>query len=222
MLNGMFGSLGLNQQHHQQQQQPQQQQQHQTINVVHQNGYNNYLNGSTISRLVSTNDTITGNSKHHEQHHVNLFPQQQQQQQQEINTNRSEKINDIYVNRNVGQLYGPIITTTKPAKTILLYDDTDFTNSYHGFYLHNPKGTTLNGSNNNSDHLFGDTKIYNAFSKQRQPYYAEVHRNAENNIVPDKVSSNLVSAVQKAKRTPLKNWPSNDVFEDDELSNILG
>lgn len=191
----MFGNLNAHQSQHQQQAP--------TINVVHQNGYNNYLNGSSLGRIMEPNGQL-----------FNLSQEQQQQQQtrpQWHHQPSSEKIGDIYVNRNANQMYGPLLGN-KPTKTILLYDDNDYGSSYNGFYLHNTKRVENSAV---SDNLFGDNKIYNAFSKQRQPYGNEQHG-------MESIQYQRASAVQKAKRTPLQDWESHEIMEDDELSNILG
>lgn len=199
VLNGMFGTLGMTQQS-QQNQQPPPVKHHQPI-VAHQNGYNNYLNGNN------------GRNGHHSKDSTNpsnsfaaaavppslaLMP--------------SEKINDIYVNRNIGQLYGPIIThiTPSPKKPILLYDDMNA--SYKGFYLHNPRRDNFD----TSLAAAGDTKVYNAFSKQRQPYVVE--RNAE---IP--IDQFVRSSALRKQQQPV--WRSVEAaadLEDDELANILG
>lgn len=198
----MFGNLSAHQSQHQHHAP--------TINVVHQNGYNNYLNGSSLGRIMEPNVQHINASQ--ENGRIALLQQQQQQNlPQRHHQPSSEKISDIYVNRNANQMYGPLMGN-KPTKTILLYDDNDYESSYKGFYLHNPKRAENSGA---SDNLFGDSKIYNAFSKQRQPYGNERQG-------MESIQYQRTSAVQKAKRTPLQDWGSHEIMEDDELSNILG
>ncbi len=133
----------------------------------------------------------------------------------------NEKINDIYVNRNVGQLYS---NGTKPNKqksittttTTAAYDSgNSYANTYKGFYLHNP-------SNNNNEKLLNDSKIYNAFSKQKN-----VVPTLENKQKIDGHNEYLMGNVPsatliRAKHTPIENWNTTDVFEDDEFASILG
>lgn len=197
----MFGNLSAHQSQHQHQAP--------TINVVHQNGYNNYLNGSSLGRIIEPNGQLINASQ--ENGGISLLQQQQQNLPQWHQQQSSEKISDIYVNRNANQMYGPLMGN-KPTKTILLYDDNDYGSSYKGFYLHNPKRVENSGT---SDNLLGDSKIYNAFSKQRLPYGNDRHG-------MESIQYQRTSAVQKAKRTPLQDWGSHEIMEDDELSNILG
>lgn len=128
----------------------------------------------------------------------------------------NEKINDIYVNRNVGQLYS---NGTKPNKPISIltsatYDGNSYSNP---FYLHNP-------TNNNNEKLLNDTKIYNAFSKQRNIVATVVPENKQKiDGYNEYLLGNVPSAtLSRAKHTPIENWNTNDVFEDDEFASILG
>lgn len=123
-----------------------------------------------------------------------------------------EKINDIYVNRNIGQLYSNVSILNPQPKTILMYNGNGY--SSKGFYLHRPAVV-----NNNGERILADTKVYNAFSKQRD--YSDnqtIDKNGSNNYS----SLNLSSVVRQAKQTPVKKWSSDNMFEDDELANILG
>ena len=76
----------------------------------------------------------------------------------------NEKINDIYVNRNVCQLYS---NGTKPHRqksiaTTTAYDGNSYipSNTYKGFYLHYP-------SNNNNKKLFNDSNDSTVENKQK-------------------------------------------------------
>ncbi|XP_037038192.1 serine/threonine-protein kinase dyf-5 isoform X2 [Bradysia coprophila] len=130
----------------------------------------------------------------------------------------NEKINDIYVNRNVGQLYS---NGTKPNKQKSIASTTTFdggnayANTYKGFYLHNP-------SNNNNEKLLNDSKIYNAFSKQKNvvPILENKQKVDGHN---EYLMGNIPSAsLIRAKQMPMENWNTTDTFEDDEFASLLG
>lgn len=126
----------------------------------------------------------------------------------------------------MGQLYS---NGTKPNKkqqstatTTSEFDGKNsYLNTYKGFYLHNPSNN--NNNNNNNEKLLNDSKIYNAFSKQK-------------NVVPaletkpkiDGHSDYLMGSVPSAtvnranKHTALESWNTNDIFEDDEFASLLG
>lgn len=115
------------------------------------------------------------------------------------NLSGSERINDIYVNRNVAALYSSAVREpvgTKPVpKTIHVYEDPFSGAGYKGFYLHGDNRVTSDLS---------DTKVYNAFSRKLRPDASAI-----------------------LKQTPIRNWDSigqqeQIAFEDDELTNILG
>lgn len=117
--------------------------------------------------------------------------------------NGTERVNDIYVNRNVGALYNSTSRdayATKPAsKTILLYDDPFSGAGYKGFYLHGSR------VENRLISELSDTKVYNAFSRKLRPD----------------------ASGTKLSQPPVRNWdsfgkPETVAFEDDELTNILG
>lgn len=117
----------------------------------------------------------------------------------------------------MGQLYS---NGTKPNKqksiaSTTAYDGNSYANTYKGFYLHNP-------SNNNNEKLLNDSKIYNAFSKQKNvvPMLENKHKIDGHN---EYLMGNVPSAtVIRAKHTPIENWNTTDVFEDDEFASILG
>lgn len=129
--------------------------------------------------------------------------------------NGSERVNDIYVNRNVGALYGgpPVIGDgmnrthqVAASKTILLCDDPFAGSGYKGFYLHGSRlanGNDLNG-------ISGDAKIYNAFSRQTRHESSAVKMPSGVKVKPMTESAWDSSARQAV---PL---------DDDELANILG
>lgn len=130
----------------------------------------------------------------------------------------NEKINDIYVNRNVGQLYsnGRKPNKQKSIAATTAYDSNSYGNTYKGFYLHNP-------SNNNNEKLLNDSKIYNAFSKQKigVPMLPENKRKIDGHN--EYSMGNVPSATLiRAKHTPIENWNMTDTFEDDEFASILG
>lgn len=118
----------------------------------------------------------------------------------------------------MGQLYS---NGTKPNKqksiaATTAYDGNAYANTYKGFYLHNPS------NNNNNEKLLSDSKIYNAFSKQKN-----VVPTSENKQKIDGhneyLMGNIPSATLiRAKHTPIENWNTTDVFEDDEFASILG
>lgn len=218
----MFGTLGTIQQ------QPAAAPPAAPQNVTHQNGYNNYLNGTngrTISKGTTSIDLSNNGAADDAPPLVADQPLVALLQSNHSTTSRQrngEKINDIYVNRNIGQLYGPLIShhnKAPPAKTIVLYDDMD--SSYKGFYLHNNPRNVVDGG---ASMLMGETtKIYNAFSRQRLPY---VEHNADVPIEQFVRSSALTRASKKPPAP--SHWREleatttiNDT-EDDELANILG
>lgn len=118
----------------------------------------------------------------------------------------------------MGQLYG---NGTKPHRqksivTTTAYDGNAYipSNTYKGFYLHYP-------SNNNNEKLFNDSKIYNAFSKQKNSVpTVENKQKIDHN---EHSMGNVPSAsIIRAKRTPIENWNTTDIFDDDEFAGILG
>lgn len=132
--------------------------------------------------------------------------------------NNFEKINDVYVNR---PLYKD---NNVRIKNLSIFETNEFNNQSNGFYLHEPK-VIINNSNNNNNNIFGndlnDSKVYNAFSKQKynNPVSVISGRNQLDNLSNHSRSS---SVVQQAKKTPVRKWDVSDSFEDDELAAILG
>lgn len=117
----------------------------------------------------------------------------------------------------MGQLYS---NGTKPNKqksiaTTTVYDGNSYGNTYKGFYLHNPS----NNNNNNNEKLLNDSKIYNAFSKQKNVVPALENKPKIDGHIMGNVPS---AALIRAKQTPMENWNTSDVFEDDEFASILG
>lgn len=174
--------------------------------TLNQNGYNNYLNSSVKRTKDVDSDDLFGDLKS-----VNDTSR--------TDVSVKEKINDIYVNRNIGPLYGNVSVLSQP-KTILMYDglDNGYSTNYKGFYLHNPVAV----HSNSVEKLMNDTKVYNAFSKQRIVAPAIVDHNQSKPEIVMNFSSNFSSATKPTKQTPTKKWLNNDSFEDDELANILG
>lgn len=118
------------------------------------------------------------------------------------NLSGSERINDIYVNRNVAALYNSSVRDTvipKPSsKTMHISDDPFSGVGYKGFYLH---GSRVNSRLNSE---LNESKVYNAFSRKLRP-----------------------DASATIKQTQVRSWDSLGKqepvsFEDDELTNILG
>lgn len=123
-----------------------------------------------------------------------------------VTETKAERVNDIYVNRGVGSMYGP-------AKTVLLYDQDDLSGPYKGFYLHPaPAAMQLVQQEHRTEQSVGDPKVYNAFSRQRQPSQRQPS---------NAVNSN---AGQKARKMGgVNDWDDGqESFEDDELATILG
>lgn len=128
----------------------------------------------------------------------------------EVSSNLSgtERVNDIYVNRNVAALYNSSVQNgvgqKTTSKTIPLSDDPFSGSGYNGFYLHGTRvDSTRLDSRLTSD--LSDTKVYNAFSRKLRPE----------------------ASALTLKQTPVRSWDSLGKqkpisFEDDELTNILG
>lgn len=122
------------------------------------------------------------------------------------NHNGTERVNDIYVNRNIGALYGPSIHEAKDIQprlaapnAITLYEDLFSGAGYKGFYLH---GSRMPPERD-------ETRVYNAFSRTTRP----------------EASAAKISNGPKLREAPIfKNESKHDPvdFEDDELTNILG
>lgn len=128
----------------------------------------------------------------------------------------SEKINDIYVNRNVGQLYSNVTKPSHKQKAIATstaYDGNAYVNTYKGFFLHHPS--------NNNEKLLNDSKIYNAFSKQKNvvPTLENKQKTGHNEYLMGNIPA---ATVIRAKHTPIENWNATDIFEDDEFASLLG
>lgn len=132
----------------------------------------------------------------------------------ELKTN-FEKINDVYVNR---PLY-PKDNNIR-IKNLSIFETNEFNNQNNGFYLHEPKVIVNNNNNNIFGNDLNDSKVYNAFSKQKYNNPVSViGRTQLDNISNHSRSS---SVVQQAKKTPVRKWDVSDSFEDDELAAILG
>lgn len=131
--------------------------------------------------------------------------------------NNFEKINDVYVNR---PLYKD---NNVRIKNLSIFETNEFNNQNNqnnGFYLHEPKVIINNNNNNIFGNDLNDSKVYNAFSKQKYNNPVSViGRNQLDNLSNHSRSS---SVVQQAKKTPVRKWDVSDSFEDDELAAILG
>lgn len=128
--------------------------------------------------------------------------------------NNFEKINDVYVNR---PLYKD---NNVRIKNLSIFETNEFNHQNNGFYLHEPK-VIINNNNNIFGNDLNDSKVYNAFSKQKytNPVSVVGSRNQLDNLSNHSRGS---SVVQQAKKTPVRKWDVSDSFEDDELAAILG
>lgn len=129
--------------------------------------------------------------------------------------NNFEKINDVYVNR---PLYKD---NNVRIKNLSIFETNEYNNQNNGFYLHEPKVIINNNNNNIFGNDLNDSKVYNAFSKQKynNPVSVVGRNNQLDNLSNHSRSS---SVVQQAKKTPVRKWDVSDSFEDDELAAILG
>lgn len=131
--------------------------------------------------------------------------------------NNFEKINDVYVNR---PLYKD---NNVRIKNLSIFETNDYNNQNNGFYLHEPK-VIINNNNNIFGNDLNDSKVYNAFSKQKYNNSVSSVNGVNGRNQLDNLSnhSRSSSVVQQAKKTPVRKWDVSDSFEDDELAAILG
>lgn len=153
----------------------------------------------------------------------------------ETNPFFNEKISDIFVNRTIGaphsKLYHPngdsgnahSIYNNKLYNGSINADENkknksfdpaanEFGHKAKSFYLHEHSAAANNSS------TYGDTKVYNIFSKQpmAQPtIYDNNHNEEENAYLATKLSAKSMPRNQKMQQ----NW---NVFEDEDLKKILG
>lgn len=119
----------------------------------------------------------------------------------------------------MSQLYSNV---TKPNKQKSIASTTTFdggnnANAFKGFYLHNPSN-----NNNNSEKLLNDSKIYNAFSKQKNVVPISENKqkiDGHNEYLMGNIPS---ASMKRAKQTAIENWNTSDTFEDDEFASLLG
>ena len=126
-----------------------------------------------------------------------------------------EKISDIYVNRNVEQMYGNGVGGQSNRDFAVV--DRGFQNK--GFYLHN---NAVNGELNGAN--IGESRVYNIFSKQPgesgKGQSADVKENGYLAVkMPSGVAQGRPTPFESSRNKSDDKW---NTFEDDELAKILG
>lgn len=141
-----------------------------------------------------------------------------------------EKISDIYVNRNINNLYGHFENSNDGQASTnqrnMAYDNHFSTNHNKGFFLHN--NGHVNGENMTNG---AESKVYHVFTKQREKSRELVEKQRtleemENEYLATKFSHSSIAKKQQPKYSDSKRasigketWGS---FEEDELASILG
>lgn len=194
-------------------------------------------NNSIVSRDNAPN--VIANEEPHKNERLNGFGRHRKNSATENSPFFNEKISDIFVNRNIGahnsKLYHSALENgnVQSIYSNKLYNGSindennkmnknfDATSNEYGhsktksFFLHEKQSTTTNNANNTN---YGDSKVYNIFSKQRitQPImYDNNHNEEENSYLATKLSAKSVTRNHKVSA----NW---NLYENDDLTNILG
>lgn len=133
---------------------------------------------------------------------------------------QSEKISDIYVNRNISGLYPNANGIVEPDRVSIRTNAT-IENHSKGFFLH--------GSRSNSQNpIVGGDSIYQGYMKQREqtrnildrrPSYEDGSEYLSKLLNSSAVRQPKPREVNKRPSINLETWES---FEEDELTSILG
>jgi hypothetical protein len=162
-----------------------------------------------------------------------------------------EKVNDVYINvkkpfeDDSEKLAETLLNKTKRS-SLMHYgpseaDENEYLNQNGGFFLHKQNQLVANSNNNNgqssqiTENWLNDTKIYNAFSKQK-PTNALFGYEANKNNLDDLFTTTTTVTTTTTTRIPAlgiatktkaigngpARWEQKNSFEDDELASILG
>ncbi|XP_031628185.1 serine/threonine-protein kinase ICK [Contarinia nasturtii] len=177
------------------------------------------LNGSTFN--------YTKNNENRLKDHMNDGTQRRNSRNIDQNTYLSEKISDIYVNRNIGKLYDNVVRGS--IYNNKLYNGGDDENEENSRrpqdFIYKNKTFFLHDNNSNNFNGIQDSKIYNIFSKQQQQQRIVQQKMSDPKEDDEENSYLLVKMTDSAKKSQRKSISiirDQEIFEDKELDKLLG